>query len=169
MGGKTRNIAIQLVLQQCCKTSCTFLLPVLPHPKKRRRRRRRQRERQKSRRKSQRSFPRPLRLCISVSYPKEQAGQSEGLGINRKFTRNYKLQQTRVEITHFFQNTVKIILAVIKVLLSFSLSRHWALSLSRSPPSRTRLFRFSFSSILHNTTYLVKKNSEKNNQLKTLD
>ena len=24
MGGKTRNIAIQLVLQQCCKTSCTF-------------------------------------------------------------------------------------------------------------------------------------------------
>ena len=28
MGGKTRNIAIQLVLQQCCKTSCTFLLPV---------------------------------------------------------------------------------------------------------------------------------------------
>ena len=28
MGGKTRNIAIQLVLQQCCKTSCMFLLPV---------------------------------------------------------------------------------------------------------------------------------------------
>ena len=28
--GKTPNIAIQLVLQQCCKTSCTFLLPVLP-------------------------------------------------------------------------------------------------------------------------------------------
>ena len=28
--GKTRNIAIQLVLQQCCKTSCMFLLPVLP-------------------------------------------------------------------------------------------------------------------------------------------
>ena len=56
VGSKTRNIAIQLVLQQCCKTSCTFLLPVLPHPKKRRRprrrrrrrRRRRQRERQKS-------------------------------------------------------------------------------------------------------------------------
>ena len=23
-GGKTRNIAIQLVLQQCCRTSCTF-------------------------------------------------------------------------------------------------------------------------------------------------
>ena len=30
MGGKTRNIAIQLVFQQCCKTSCIFLLPVLP-------------------------------------------------------------------------------------------------------------------------------------------
>ena len=29
VGGKTRNIAIQLVLQQCCKTNCTFLLPVL--------------------------------------------------------------------------------------------------------------------------------------------
>ena len=28
---KTRNVAIQLVLQQCFKTSCTFLLPVLPH------------------------------------------------------------------------------------------------------------------------------------------
>ena len=26
MGGKTRNIAIQLGLQQCCKTSCTFLV-----------------------------------------------------------------------------------------------------------------------------------------------
>ena len=26
MGGKTRNIAIQLVLQQCCKTSCTFFV-----------------------------------------------------------------------------------------------------------------------------------------------
>ena len=25
MGGKTRNIAFQLVLQQCCKTSRTFL------------------------------------------------------------------------------------------------------------------------------------------------
>ena len=24
VSGKTRNIAIQLVLQQCCKTSCTF-------------------------------------------------------------------------------------------------------------------------------------------------
>ena len=29
MGGKTHNIAIELVLQQCCKTSCTLLLPVL--------------------------------------------------------------------------------------------------------------------------------------------
>ena len=30
VGGKTRNISIQLVLQQCFKTSCTFfLLPVL--------------------------------------------------------------------------------------------------------------------------------------------
>ena len=26
MGGKTRNIATQLGLQQCCKTSCTFLV-----------------------------------------------------------------------------------------------------------------------------------------------
>ena len=26
MGGKARNIAIQLVLRHCCKTSCTFLL-----------------------------------------------------------------------------------------------------------------------------------------------
>ena len=26
MGGKTRNIAIQLVLQQCCKKSCTFFV-----------------------------------------------------------------------------------------------------------------------------------------------
>ena len=26
MGGKTRNIAIQLVWQQCCKTSCTFFI-----------------------------------------------------------------------------------------------------------------------------------------------
>ena len=26
MGGKTHNIAIQLVLQQCCKTSCTFFV-----------------------------------------------------------------------------------------------------------------------------------------------
>ena len=32
VGGKTRNMAsVQLVLQQCCKTSCTFLLPVLPY------------------------------------------------------------------------------------------------------------------------------------------
>ena len=30
MGGKTRNIVFQFVLQQCCKTSCTFLSPVLP-------------------------------------------------------------------------------------------------------------------------------------------
>ena len=29
--GKTRNIAIQLVLQHCCKTSYTFLLSVLPN------------------------------------------------------------------------------------------------------------------------------------------
>ena len=29
-GGKTRNVAFQLVLQQRCKTSWTFLLPVLP-------------------------------------------------------------------------------------------------------------------------------------------
>ena len=26
VGGKTRNIAIQLVLQQCCKTSCMFFV-----------------------------------------------------------------------------------------------------------------------------------------------
>ena len=26
VGGKTRNIAIQLALQQCCKTSCTFFV-----------------------------------------------------------------------------------------------------------------------------------------------
>ena len=26
MGGKTRNIAIQLGLQQCCKTSCTYFV-----------------------------------------------------------------------------------------------------------------------------------------------
>ena len=25
-GGKTRNIAIQLVLQECCRTSCTFFV-----------------------------------------------------------------------------------------------------------------------------------------------
>jgi len=30
VGGKTRNNAIQLVLEQCCKTSCKFLLPGLP-------------------------------------------------------------------------------------------------------------------------------------------
>ena len=27
VSGKTHNIAFQLVLKQCCKTSCTFLLP----------------------------------------------------------------------------------------------------------------------------------------------
>ena len=32
---KTRNIAFQLVLQQRCKTSCTFTLPVLRADKKR--------------------------------------------------------------------------------------------------------------------------------------
>ena len=26
VGGKTHNIAFQLVLQQCCKTSCTFFV-----------------------------------------------------------------------------------------------------------------------------------------------
>ena len=33
MGGKTRNIAIQLVSQQCCKTTefACFLLPVFPY------------------------------------------------------------------------------------------------------------------------------------------
>ena len=30
-GGKTRNIAIQLVLQQCCKTSRAFFVAVLPY------------------------------------------------------------------------------------------------------------------------------------------
>ena len=29
VGDKTRNIAFHHVLQQCCRTSCTFLLPVL--------------------------------------------------------------------------------------------------------------------------------------------
>ena len=33
MGGKTRNIAIQLVMQQCCKISYIFFLPILPHLK----------------------------------------------------------------------------------------------------------------------------------------
>ena len=32
MGGKTRNIAIQLVLQQCCKTSCTFFVARFSEP-----------------------------------------------------------------------------------------------------------------------------------------
>ena len=31
-GGKTRNIAIQLVLQKCCKTSCTFFVARFPVP-----------------------------------------------------------------------------------------------------------------------------------------
>ena len=31
VGGKTRNIVIQLVLQQCCKKSCTFLSAVLSY------------------------------------------------------------------------------------------------------------------------------------------
>ena len=30
VAGKILNSAFQLVLQQCCKTSCTLLLPVLP-------------------------------------------------------------------------------------------------------------------------------------------
>ena len=33
MGGKTRNIAIQLVLLQCCKTSCTFYCCLFSVPK----------------------------------------------------------------------------------------------------------------------------------------
>ena len=33
VGGKTSNIAFQLVLQQCCKPSCAFLLVVLPPSK----------------------------------------------------------------------------------------------------------------------------------------
>ena len=31
VGVNTRNIAIQLALQQCCKTSCIFLLPVFQY------------------------------------------------------------------------------------------------------------------------------------------
>ena len=31
MGGKTRNISFEPVLQQCCKTSCTYLLSVLQY------------------------------------------------------------------------------------------------------------------------------------------
>ena len=31
VGGKTRNIASQLILQQCCKSIALLLLPVLPH------------------------------------------------------------------------------------------------------------------------------------------
>ena len=30
VGGKTRNIAIQLVFKPCCRTKCIFVLPVLP-------------------------------------------------------------------------------------------------------------------------------------------
>ena len=30
MSGETRDIAFQIVFQQCCKTSCKFLLSVLP-------------------------------------------------------------------------------------------------------------------------------------------
>ena len=30
VGGKMRSSTFQLVLQQCCKTSCTLLLPILP-------------------------------------------------------------------------------------------------------------------------------------------
>ena len=32
VGGKTRNVAIQLVLQQCCKKVARFLSPFLPYP-----------------------------------------------------------------------------------------------------------------------------------------
>jgi len=32
MGGKARNIAIQLVLQQCCKKSCTFFVARISVP-----------------------------------------------------------------------------------------------------------------------------------------
>ena len=32
MGGKTCNIAIQIVLQQCCKTSCTLFVARFPLP-----------------------------------------------------------------------------------------------------------------------------------------
>ena len=30
LGGETRSVAFQLVLQQCFKTSCQFVLPILP-------------------------------------------------------------------------------------------------------------------------------------------
>ena len=30
VGDKTHNTAFQLALKQCCKTSCTFVLPILP-------------------------------------------------------------------------------------------------------------------------------------------
>ena len=32
MGGKTSNIAFHFVLQECCKTSCTFFLVLFPVP-----------------------------------------------------------------------------------------------------------------------------------------
>jgi len=32
VGAKTRNIAIQLILQQCCVTSCTFFVARLTVP-----------------------------------------------------------------------------------------------------------------------------------------
>ena len=31
MGGETLNITIHLVLQQCCRTSCTYMLPVFSY------------------------------------------------------------------------------------------------------------------------------------------
>ena len=34
LGGKTHNIAIQLILQQCCKTSCTFFVARFSVPKR---------------------------------------------------------------------------------------------------------------------------------------
>ena len=34
VGGKTRNVAIQLVLQQCCKTNCRFFNTPFPSSKK---------------------------------------------------------------------------------------------------------------------------------------
>ena len=34
VGDKTRNITIQPVLQQYCRTSCTFFVPVLPYLEK---------------------------------------------------------------------------------------------------------------------------------------
>ena len=37
VGGKTRSIAIQLVLQQCCKTGCTFFVARISVPLQQRR------------------------------------------------------------------------------------------------------------------------------------